>query len=99
MGKISSQSSQQVCYLDIAIKKNGSSSLKNFVLVFFPGKKIRYKGYEKKRGHENKNGPRYFPGTFVLCQFFQINPFFLFGFQISGCFFWLIRRALFGFFL
>ena len=77
MGEIGPQATQQVIYLGIIIQQNGST-LGNFILVFFPSKKIGEECNEEKQGHKQGNGTNDLPGSLIACKASKVDTFFFF---------------------
>jgi hypothetical protein len=66
MGDIGAKGSQQVGNGVVVGREDGNSVLKDFILIFFPGKQIRSESSEKEKTEHQKNGTSNFSGTLIF---------------------------------
>ena len=57
--------------------------MKDLILIFLPGKKIRGECNEQENSQQEKNGPRDLMGTFILDDLPGGDPGFLFSLQFA----------------
>ena len=75
------QASEQIGNFNIVIHQKLRIRPENFILILFPGKKIRNKCNQQKSGDKQKQGPRDLPGSFITGKLFPINIFFFLLFK------------------